>query len=231
MLADNQLHQFDRSVFFAQAAHIVDQRMPFTLEEQLHQADFRVLFRVKLGLQRRRAVARRHNLFDDRHALPLIGLHVYNTAGLARALACGHTQTNRLALRARNRGHGQTCHRAFQLLARAGANRGEFRFIRLSGPHVFGQRHARSGFVLPADMRFVEFQPIPRLARQAVDGHELILAHLLSPPQPMLPFISRRIRLFISTAYSSGSSLDTLSAKPLTIYARASSSLIPRLIR
>lgn len=54
VLADNQLHQFDRSVFFAQAAHIVDQRMPFTLEEQLHQADFRVLFRVKLGL---RAVA------------------------------------------------------------------------------------------------------------------------------------------------------------------------------
>ena len=33
----------------------------------------------------------------------------------------------------------------------------------------------------------------------------------------MLPFISRRIRLFISIAYSSGSSLDTLSANPDTI--------------
>ena len=51
------------------------------------------------------------------------------------------------------------------------------------------------------------------------------------PVQPMLPFISRRMRLFISTAYSTGSSLETLSAKPLTIIALASSSLMPRLIR
>ena len=43
----------------------------------------------------------------------------------------------------------------------------------------------------------------------------------------MLPFISRSIRLFISTAYSNGSSFDTLLAKPLTIIDRASSSLIP----
>ena len=48
---------------------------------------------------------------------------------------------------------------------------------------------------------------------------------------PMLPFISRRIRLFISTAYSSGSSLDTVSANPLTIIALASSSDTPRDIR
>ena len=43
---------------------------------------------------------------------------------------------------------------------------------------------------------------------------------------PILPFISSLIRLFISTAYSMGSSLDTLSAKPLTMSALASSSLM-----
>lgn len=53
----------------------------------------------------------------------------------------------------------------------------------------------------------------------------------LSSLYPMLPFISRRIRLFISTAYSNGSSFDTLSAKPLTIMALASSSEMPRDIR
>ena len=36
---------------------------------------------------------------------------------------------------------------------------------------------------------------------------------------------------FISTAYSNGSSFDTLSAKPLTIMALASSSEMPRDIR
>ena len=50
-------------------------------------------------------------------------------------------------------------------------------------------------------------------------------------PYPMLPFISRRIRLFISTAYSSGSSFETSSANPLTMHALASSSVMPRDIR
>ena len=49
--------------------------------------------------------------------------------------------------------------------------------------------------------------------------------------EPILPCISNLIKLFISTAYSRGSSLDTLSAKPLTIMALASSSLMPRLIK
>ena len=49
--------------------------------------------------------------------------------------------------------------------------------------------------------------------------------------QPIAPFISMRIRLFISTAYSRGSSLETFSAKPLTISALASSSESPLLIR
>ena len=48
---------------------------------------------------------------------------------------------------------------------------------------------------------------------------------------PMAPFISILIRLFISTAYSRGSSFETLSAKPLTIMALASSSDMPLLIR
>ena len=48
---------------------------------------------------------------------------------------------------------------------------------------------------------------------------------------PIAPSISSLIRLFISTAYSSGSSLETGLAKPLTIMVRASSSEMPRLIR
>ena len=48
---------------------------------------------------------------------------------------------------------------------------------------------------------------------------------------PIAPSISSLIRLFISTAYSSGSSLETGLAKPLTIMVRASSSEIPRLMR
>ena len=72
------------------------------------------------------------------------------------------------------------------------------------------------------DLRPARFQP----AKGAGNGciHDL-LAH------PMAPFISMRMRLFISTAYSSGSSLETFSAKPLTISAFASSSDRPLLIR
>ena len=48
---------------------------------------------------------------------------------------------------------------------------------------------------------------------------------------PIAPSISSLIRLFISTAYSSGSSLEMGSAKPFTIIVRASSSEMPRLMR
>ena len=77
----------------------------------------------------------------------------------------------------------------------------------------------------------IHFQPVPRQSGKPVDGHCFICHTPNSFAHPMLPFISRRIRLFISIAYSSGSSLETLSAKPLTIMARASSSGMPRLIR
>ena len=63
---------------------------------------------------------------------------------------------------------------------------------------------------------------------QVFDGSLLIIISVMAfSPYPILPFISRRIRLFISTAYSSGSSFDTLSANPLTRSALASSSLMP----
>ena len=71
-------------------------------------------------------------------------------------------------------------------------------------------------------------QVVPGRHRQTVHVH---IHTMLLPSQPMLPFISRWMRLFISTAYSSGSSLAMGSAKPPTISARASSSEMPRLIR
>jgi len=78
---------------------------------------------------------------------------------------------------------------------------------------------------------FIHFQPVPGLCRKPVDCDRLILFCHKLLLYPMLPFISRSIRLFISTAYSNGSSFDTLLAKPLTIIDRASSSLMPRDIR
>ena len=82
------------------------------------------------------------------------------------------------------------------------------------------------------ELGLVHFQPAPGCRGHRVDLLERgssgvgFLFHY-----PIAPSISSLIRLFISTAYSSGSSLETGLAKPLTIMVRASSSEIPRLIR
>ena len=82
------------------------------------------------------------------------------------------------------------------------------------------------------ELGLVHFQPAPSCCGHRVDllerGGSGVrgLIHY-----PIAPSISSLIRLFISTAYSSGSSLETGLAKPLTIMVRASSSEIPRLIR
>src|SRR5262245_5509207 len=53
----------------------------------------------------------------------------------------------------------------------------------------------------------------------------------LSPPYPTVPSICSSISLFISTAYSIGSSFTNGSMKPPTIIVLASASERPRLIR
>ncbi len=85
--------------------------------------------------------------------------------------------------------------------------------------------------LFPGERRLIHAQKVPGPGGKLIDQNRITHIQTPFPVQPMLPFISRRIRLFISTAYSTGSSLETLSAKPLTISARASSSLMPRLIR
>ena len=55
--------------------------------------------------------------------------------------------------------------------------------------------------------------------------------YILHCHHPIVPSSSILTKLFISTAYSSGSSFAIGSTKPRTIIARASSSSIPRLIR
>ena len=62
-------------------------------------------------------------------------------------------------------------------------------------------------------------------------GHRVRVFYREGSHYPMAPSISSLIRLFISTAYSSGSSLDTGFAKPFTTRVRASSSAMPRLMR
>ena len=82
------------------------------------------------------------------------------------------------------------------------------------------------------ELGLVHLQPAPSCCGHRVDLLERgssgvgFLFHY-----PIAPSISSLIRLFISTAYSSGSSLETGLAKPLTIMVRASSSEMPRLIR
>ena len=84
-------------------------------------------------------------------------------------------------------------------------------------------------FKIPWELCLVDHQPVPCLRWEFVNRH---FCHFCPPDNyPILPFISRRIKLFISTAYSRGSSFDTLSANPLTSNALASSSLMPRDIR
>ena len=87
-------------------------------------------------------------------------------------------------------------------------------------------------FARKLELGLVHLEPAPSGGRHRVDLLERggsgvrCLFHY-----PIAPSISSLIRLFISTAYSSGSSLETGLAKPLTIMVRASSSEIPRLIR
>ena len=87
-------------------------------------------------------------------------------------------------------------------------------------------------FVRKLELGLVHLEPTPSGSRHRVDllerGGSGVggLFHY-----PIAPSISSLIRLFISTAYSSGSSLETGLAKPLTIMVRASSSEMPRLIR
>ena len=82
------------------------------------------------------------------------------------------------------------------------------------------------------ELGLVHFEPAPSCCRHRINLLERgssgvgFLFHY-----PIAPSISSLIRLFISTAYSSGSSLETGLAKPLTIMVRASSSEMPRLIR
>ena len=82
------------------------------------------------------------------------------------------------------------------------------------------------------ELGLVHLQPAPCGSRHRIDllkGGSSGVGGLIH--YPIAPSISSLIRLFISTAYSSGSSLETGLAKPLTIMVRASSSGIPRLIR
>ena len=82
------------------------------------------------------------------------------------------------------------------------------------------------------ELGLIHLQPAPSGDRHRVDllkGGSSGVRGLFH--YPIAPSISSLIRLFISTAYSSGSSLETGLAKPLTIMVRASSSEIPRLIR
>ena len=73
----------------------------------------------------------------------------------------------------------------------------------------------------------VHAQVVPGLRGRGVDVGELHgLGHY-----PIAPSISSLMRLFISTAYSMGSSLEMGLAKPLTTIVRASASEQPRLMR
>ncbi len=199
--AHEHLDQLDMAVFLTVAIDLIMQKGTFPGVLQLHQTDDRILVRY----QRRAQV----------EILPGLHLLIYGNARSGRCLYL-HLFAAELALAAGGDAHGP---------------------VRFGGIG-FRAQIGGAGFV-PFNHSFIHIQPVPRPDRELIHGQAIFrihrFFHCLSSfrkrCQPMLPFISRRIRLFISTAYSTGSSLDTLSAKPLTISARASSSDIPRLIR
>ena len=87
-------------------------------------------------------------------------------------------------------------------------------------------------FVRKLKLGLVHAQPAPSRRRHRINLFERGSSGVRGLfHYPIAPSISSLIRLFISTAYSSGSSLETGLAKPLTIMVRASSSEMPRLIR
>ena len=87
-------------------------------------------------------------------------------------------------------------------------------------------------FVRKLKLGLVHLEPTPSGGRHRINLLERGSSGVRSLfHYPIAPSISSLIRLFISTAYSSGSSLETGLAKPLTIMVRASSSEMPRLIR
>ena len=95
-----------------------------------------------------------------------------------------------------------------------------------------GLRGSGGKLVRELELGLIHLQPAPSGSRHRVDllkGGSSGVGFLFH--YPIAPSISSLIRLFISTAYSSGSSLETGLAKPLTIMVRASSSEMPRLIR
>ena len=77
----------------------------------------------------------------------------------------------------------------------------------------------------------IDLEVVPRLRRRNIDMGERGERFLRVCHQPIAPSISSLIRLFISTAYSSGSSLETGFANPFTTMVLASFSEQPRLIR
>ena len=97
---------------------------------------------------------------------------------------------------------------------------------------LYGLGGSGSKLVRKLELGLVHAQPAPSCCGHRIDllkGGSSGVRGLFH--YPIAPSISSLIRLFISTAYSNGSSLETGLAKPLTIMVRASSSEIPRLIR
>ena len=118
---------------------------------------------------------------------------------------------------------------------------GSLEISQIRQPIPFVGFHLGGTFLAYGQFHRLQFLGFQRIQFQMVHFHppeggtrkfiELFFGHHSPPPFYMEPFSSRLIRLFISTAYSKGSALETGSTKPRTSMARASSSLRPRLIR
>ena len=137
---------------------------------------------------------------------------------IAGKRAC--VQVVRVACRRRGRARGNGRHRAQRGIEGVGRGVGvESRCVDGRGADALRSR-------FHGDVGVIHAEAIPGGSRHRVRMSNDGVEHY-----PIAPSISSLMRLFISTAYSSGSSLLTGSAKPLTTMVRASSSGIPRLIR
>ena len=229
--AQKQLHQLKVRTGTAVGANVVDHRAVRARQAQLHQSHFCTGGQFYPGLQAQAGGVRRALQVHHHSQVAVCFCDQLHSAGVLGAVGAQGQSGGGVGIRfggdpvRLQGGKGR-----FRFLAHTGGNHcgrgrggGHFRAapVRFAGAVQRGQGYRG----------FVHVQSVPGGGRQGIDCKGIFFCHTATSHQPMLPFISKRIKLFISTAYSSGSSLDTSSAKPLTIMARASSSLSPRDMR
>ncbi len=245
--AELRLDYMDCAALARGGADIVHAKAAVAEKLYLNQPDRSPFRRVQPGQPGMEAAPRAAQVADDhRHVAALFGDHrvlvhderavlihaVGEENGGFRMDAGGDFEGDAAVAVLRHKIRLFMAHAGFRLPGRQRTGKSRHPFRQLPGGA--GPRVGRGRGKLLRQGGVVDAQPVPCPGRQDVCMLKVQIHDFFTPrrrPQPMAPSISSLIRLFISTAYSTGSSLAIGSAKPVTIIAFASSSEMPRLIR